>query len=75
MAWEVPLTPRDMTPRAAEGAFGGRNATRGHGKSMGPGSDLDPRGLAVCPWAMHVTSLSLGFHMPMWEQYQPKGLG
>lgn len=42
---------------------------------MGPGSDLDTPGLAVCPWAKHVTSLSLGFLMSMWGQYLPKGLG
>ena len=75
MAREAPLTPRDMTPRAAEGVFGVRNTTQGHGKSMGLESDLDPPTLAVCTWAMHMTSLSLGFRMPMEEQHQPEGLG
>lgn len=62
-----PSTPRIVISRTAEGAFGDRNVTQDHGKSMGPGSDLDPLGLAVCPWAKHVTSLSLGFLVSLWE--------
>lgn len=50
--------PRDLIP-AAEIMFGTRNADWGHGKSMGTGSDLGPLGLAVCPWSMPLTSLSL----------------
>lgn len=37
-----PLTPRDMSPRAAGGAFSGRSEIWSHGKSVEPGSDLDP---------------------------------
>ena len=31
MAWEAPLTPRDMTPRAAESTSVARNATWNQG--------------------------------------------
>ena len=70
-----PSTPRIVISRTEEGASGGRNATQDHGKSMGPGSDLDPPGLAVCSWAKQATTLSLGFLMSVWGQYLPKGLG
>lgn len=40
-----------------------------------PGTGLDPSRAAVCPWAVCLTPLSLGFLMSTEEQNQPWGLG
>ena len=55
----APLTPRDMTPRAAGSASVARNATWNQGDRTVSPASLGESRLVVCPCAMHVTPLSL----------------